>query len=554
MLGQDEDRSSENLVDEEEAQIAKRRRVLLRNLALLRPASSAATPEGVSYDASQAVELSDKEREVFTFLLAVNESFGLKSTLRVAGGWVRDKLRGEPSYDIDIALDNMMGKVFAERVNEYLAMKGYETHNIGVIQSNPEQSKHLETATMRVFDVWLDFVNLREESYSEHSRIPSEMTIGTPTDDAYRRDLTINSLFYNINENTVEDWTKSGLTDLADGIIRTPLPAETTFMDDPLRILRAIRFASRLEFALHADIIAAAAQPRVRVALGSKISRERIGKEVEGMLSGPHPELAFYYIHHLGLYDVVWALPPPPKGATEPTDHVLVPDYRERAVNNVRQMKRLLCHECPIMHDKVARRRLFLAASLKVYSGVLYMEKKRAFPVTHYIIKESLRWKVKDMDEVLLLHNGIEEFHILINKTYGCAVDRKDAGLLMRRLGALWKECLYLAVINDLPPFTTTPTARDQSDNILPLEDESVKLTLAKLHEFCHKVEKELHLDGVWDLKPLINGQELMQLLGLPPGPAIRQHLEREMAWQLSHPDGTLEECAAFLRQAHNAT
>jgi hypothetical protein len=92
MLGQDEDRSSENLVDEEEAQIAKRRRVLLRNLALLRPASSAATPEGVSYDASQAVELSDKEREVFTFLLAVNESFGLKSTLRVAGGWVRDKV------------------------------------------------------------------------------------------------------------------------------------------------------------------------------------------------------------------------------------------------------------------------------------------------------------------------------------------------------------------------------------------------------------------------------------------------------------------------------
>ena len=85
---------------------------------------------------------------------------------------------------------------------------------------------------------------------------------------------------------------------------------------------------------------------------------------------GPHPELAFYYIHHLGLYDVVWALPPPPKGATQPTDHVLVPDYRERAVNNVRQMKRFLCHECPTMHDKVARRRLYLAAFLKVPSPV----------------------------------------------------------------------------------------------------------------------------------------------------------------------------------------
>jgi len=92
-----------------------------------------------------------------------------------------------------------MGKAFAERVNEHLAAKGLETHHIGaghpsapppgggallvltrapgVIQANPEQSKHLETATMRVFDMWVDLVNLREESYSEHSRIPSKMVV-----------------------------------------------------------------------------------------------------------------------------------------------------------------------------------------------------------------------------------------------------------------------------------------------------------------------------------------------------------------------------------------
>ena len=123
-------------------------------------------------------------------------------------------------------------------------------------------------------------------------------------------------------------------------------------MDDPLRILRAIRFASRLEFGLHGDIIEAATKPHVRSALGTKISRERIGKELDGMLSGnshdftsnsaftlpppmmkmrpcmthpsrlhrwptstgPHPELAFYYINDLHLHDIVWALPPPPKG------------------------------------------------------------------------------------------------------------------------------------------------------------------------------------------------------------------------------------------------
>jgi tRNA nucleotidyltransferase (CCA-adding enzyme) len=66
-----------------------------------------------------------------------------------------------------------MGKNFAEYVNELLAKRGEEIHTIGVIETNPEQSKHLETATMRVFGTWIDFVNLRAESYTENSRIPT---------------------------------------------------------------------------------------------------------------------------------------------------------------------------------------------------------------------------------------------------------------------------------------------------------------------------------------------------------------------------------------------
>lgn len=65
----------------------------------------------------------------------------------------------------------------------------------------------------------------------------------------------------------------------------------------------------------------------------------------------------------------------------------------------------------------------------------------------------------------------------------------------------------------------------------MSLEDEGTKRMLGKLHEFCHKVENELQLSGVWDLKPLINGQELMQLLNIPPGPAIREFLERYVSF-----------------------
>ena len=133
---------------------------------------------------------------------------------------------GKNSTDIDIAIDSLLGREFAELVNAHLREKGETVHGVGVIQSNPDQSKHLETATMRVHDVWLDLVNLRSENYSEESRIP-EMTFGSATDDAFRRDLTINALFYNINLKQVEDFTGMGLKDLQDGVVRTPLPPKT---------------------------------------------------------------------------------------------------------------------------------------------------------------------------------------------------------------------------------------------------------------------------------------------------------------------------------------
>ena len=81
------------------------------------------------------------------------------------------------------------------------------------------------------------------------------MQFGTPEQDAMRRDFTINSLFYNINESRVEDLTHRGLEDLRQGLLRTPLAAMETFMDDPLRVLRAVRFGTRFGFELEASLV-----------------------------------------------------------------------------------------------------------------------------------------------------------------------------------------------------------------------------------------------------------------------------------------------------------
>ena len=212
----------------------------------------------------------------------------MDTTLRVAGGWVRDKLMGRVSEDIDIAVDDRTGEQFALMVNEYLRIMGLGTHKIAVIKENPEQSKHLATATVKLLGFDIDMVNLRSEEYS-NSRIPT-IKIGTPEQDALRRDFTLNSLFYNLNTKEIEDYSGLGIPDLKEGLIRTPLAPSVTFSDDPLRILRAIRFACRYGFNLHQDIFEsvkyrdeATLRVPVKDALMSKVSRDRIKQECDGM-------------------------------------------------------------------------------------------------------------------------------------------------------------------------------------------------------------------------------------------------------------------------------
>jgi hypothetical protein len=255
------------------------------------------------------IELTDEEAALFKELLDATRAADLSTTLRCAGGWVRDKLMGRTSLDIDIALDNLLGREFADRINEYLKAHGEETHHVAVIMSNPEQSKHLETARMKIRGIWIDLVNLRSEEYAHHSRIPT-MTFGTPEEDAQRRDFTINSLFYNINTGVIEDFTTQGLADLREGIIRTPLAPKETFLDDPLRVLRAVRFASRFGFELEEGLLEAAADDEVREALAHKVSRERIGAELEGMMHGADPVMALRLLHRLRIFGAVFAVPP----------------------------------------------------------------------------------------------------------------------------------------------------------------------------------------------------------------------------------------------------
>jgi tRNA nucleotidyltransferase (CCA-adding enzyme) len=249
--------------------------------------------------ATEKITLTARESQLRNLLLDVaryiDESKEIKEKLelRFAGGWVRDKLLNIESHDIDTAINLMTGHTFTLKLREYLkdeenlkrhSIEAKDIGSLHKILANPEKSKHLETVTTKIFSFDVDFVNLRKESYSEDSRNP-QMEFGTAVEDAERRDATINALFYNLHSDEVEDFV-GGLEDLRAKRIRTPLEPEKTFKDDPLRVLRLIRFASRLGFEIDTASEEWMGNSSVMEALRLKISRERVGVEVEKMLKG----------------------------------------------------------------------------------------------------------------------------------------------------------------------------------------------------------------------------------------------------------------------------
>ncbi|CAN4119650.1 unnamed protein product [Withania somnifera] len=510
-----------------------------------------------SVEVKDNIDLTPKEEQIFNRLLQVVEHYNLGTQLRVAGGWVRDKLLGKECYDIDIALDNMYGREFCEKVNEYLSASGEETQGVGVIQCNPDQSKHLETARMRLFGIWIDFVNSRAEDYSENSRIPA-IKFGTAKQDAERRDLTINSLFYNINTRSVEDFTKRGIADLKSGKIVTPLPPKQTFLDDPLRVLRAIRFGARFGFILDEELKKAAAEEDVRIAIADKISRERIGHEIDLMMSGDQPVKAMTYIADLKLFWAVFSLP----SDFEPS----IPNGCDRmcvaCLDSAWKLLNLIGR--PSFSDD-QRRLCLYAALLFPFRETIYRDNKaKKIPVVNHIFRNSLKLKASDADTVISLHTAVKKFVTLIpllvskENIQVLEVDWKRdtievpvasklrilTGILLREIKEFWRVALLLSM--QLYPVDIVSSTSFSNENF----------ELDKRGGIFNTVEtavRTLGLEKVWELKPLVNGKEIMNILQIKNGgPVVREWQQKLLEWQLAHPSGTAEECRDWMEQTQS--
>ncbi|MFT7899051.1 HD domain-containing protein [Tenacibaculum ascidiaceicola] len=226
--------------------------------------------------------------EIFQYISQAAKELQLESY--VIGGFVRDFiLQRGTAKDVDVVAVGS-GIDLAQKVAELLPNK-----------PKVQVFKTYGTAMLRFQDVEIEFVGARKESYSEESRNP-KVSEGTLEDDQNRRDFTINALALSLNEDDFGLLLDpfEGMTDLEAKIIRTPLDPDITYSDDPLRMMRAIRFATQLNFEIEEHSLNAITKNASRIDI---ITRERIVVELNKILEAPVPSTGFLLLEKTGLLD-----------------------------------------------------------------------------------------------------------------------------------------------------------------------------------------------------------------------------------------------------------
>ncbi len=257
------------------------------------------------YSDEELAEILDQE--IFHQISAAADSLGVECY--VVGGYVRDIFLERPSNDIDVVV---VGKPHPlspsptgegeSRVSVGIAVAKELKRMLGR-KAHLSVFKNFGTAQVKMGDEEVEFVGARRESYSHDSRKPI-VEDGTLEDDQNRRDFTINAMAICLNRDRFGELVDpfNGLADLEDGIIATPLDPDITFSDDPLRMMRCIRFATQLNFQIEDATFEALERMADRIRI---VSGERIEVELNKIIMSPHPSRGFVDLQRSGLLNII---------------------------------------------------------------------------------------------------------------------------------------------------------------------------------------------------------------------------------------------------------
>ena len=470
--------------------------------------------------------LTEKEKECFSIIMNILKKNNLTSTIcRVAGGWVRDKLLGKESDDIDIALNDMKGSTLANLINEEL----YPGKNkVGIIQQNVEKGKNLETATIKVCQTWIDLVNLRCEDKNK---------IGTPITDAERRDLSINSLFYNINEGKVEDFTNKGIHDLENGIIETPIDAEITFRDDPLRILRMLRFAIKYKFRIGFNINNYIEKNKEEIVKNfyDNISKERIEKELYKVFNMNNSSFAIAYLYSFNILDIILL--------TKNYDQENNYDNIFLKIANLYILGEYLLEKTKIFEIEMNPEN-FNKIDYSLLLLTLYFRNIKNNNDNSLMNQQILKFTYKTSTDYLksnyLMCAYFDELYNLINQEN---YNRLFIGKVLRKI--TYKNilpCLYASIAYEYIEKTQLNNLMNDIDNNL------LQNIIEKNKRFLSYIINEdmMHIDK---MKPLFNGKEILEKLNMKAGKELGILIEYLIDEQIKEPKLNKDDAIVLLKK-----
>ena len=429
-------------------------------------------------------EIQDKEVEIFELLRKTVNEIGYPSY--VIGGFVRDRLLGRSTHgkDLDIVCVGS-GIKLAEKMASN-------------IQPQPKVATYARfgTAAIHIKGWELEFVGARRESYNPDSRKPV-VEDGSLEDDQNRRDFTINALAIALNEDNFGELIDpfNGIQDMKDKIIRTPLDPHITFSDDPLRMMRAIRFATQLGFKIEEKTFQAIKDSKERINI---ISQERISTELNKIIASPKPSVGFLLLFETGLLEIIFPELYAMHGVEEKNGIRHKDNFYHtlQVLDNMAAMsENLWLRWVALLHDiaKPVTKRFYTGQGWTFHSHEIVGAKMAEKIFQRF--KLPLDSKLKYVMKIIELHQR----PILLTK------DREEiTDSAIRRL-------LYDAgeELDDLLTMCEADTTTSNSK-----KKEIYLENLIYLRERLDEVEQKDHL-RLW--QPPISGEEIMEIFGIKP-------------------------------------
>ena len=406
----------------------------------------------------------------------------------IIGGYVRDHIMGRehPDRDIDIVVIGdgpAMARAVAREISRDIRVTVFKTFG---------------TAMFRYGNHDIEFVGARKESYSEDSRKPS-VTPGTLEDDQNRRDFTINALAISLNKNNPGEVLDpfGGIEDIRNGIIRTPLDPDTTFSDDPLRMMRAVRFATSLGFGIEEGTLASITRNAERISI---VSGERITIELNKIMAAATPSTGFLLLEQTGLLPLILPEISKLRGVEDKDGKGHKDNFHHTLKvldNTAEKSDDLWLRWAALLHD-VAKplTKKYVPGTGWTFHGHEFLGAKMV-PEIFKRLKLPLNDRMKYVRKLVGLH--LRPIALVQEEVTDSAVRR-----------------LLFEAGDDIDDLMLLCEADITSGNRMKVQKhrENFALVRRKLREIEEK-------DAVRTFQPPVHGDEIIEAFGIPPGPMI---------------------------------